>query len=156
MSLERGRLVLRYATSLVTTPVPIFRTIRWMLVGEAKRAPGSDRCVLPHCHIFTGSECNPRPGRTPPRARLGHRILAPVVDALCHVTNDPDVTAQLIIRLVLAEWLHFSTVHAKIHVPHAPTLPVITGVRVDHLDEVRVAAVQPVHVSGAYEGSGRV
>lgn len=156
MSLERDRLLLRYATSLVTMPVPIFRTVRWILAGEAKRAPGSERCVLPHGHIFAGSESDSRPGRTPPRARLGHRILAPIVDALCHVTNDPDVTAQLIIRLVLAEWLHFSTVHAKIHVAHAPTLPVISGVRVDHLDEVRVTAVQPIYVSRTYKGSGRV
>lgn len=120
-----------------------------MFAGVTERPPGPDRCVLSHRHVFAGPQSDSGSRRTPSRARLGHRLLAAIVDALGHVTDYPDVAAELIIRLVLAERLHFAAVHTEIHVPHATTLPVISGVRVDHLDEVCVPAVQTINISRA-------
>lgn len=63
LSLKRDRFVLGYTASLVATSVTIFRTIGWIFVGEAKRAPSADRCMLAHGHIFTGSESDSWSGR---------------------------------------------------------------------------------------------
>lgn len=147
LSLKRDRFTLGYAASSVATSVIILRAIRWMFVGEAKGAPSSNRRMLAHGYVLAGPESNSWSGRTSSWTWLGHRLLSAVIDALGHVTDNPDVTAQLIIRSVLAKRLHFATVHAEIHVSHATTFSVVSCVRMNHLDEICVAAVQTIYVS---------